>query len=403
MNQKTILILGITLYLVTAIGSFFVFAEPAQPEPEYAPPTGGDLSNLEEGPQTEVCPLNGNLHTVAQRELWETRRPLGIMVENHTESRPQSGLSSADIVYEVVAEGGITRFLSIFYCDNPEMVGPVRSARIYFIRLLQGYGNHPLYAHVGGANTPGPADALGELKEIGWDNYNAVGQFGLGFPYYWRDYDRLPGVATEHTMYTDPSLLWEFAAEEKGLGYEDEDGIAWDEDFRAWEVDDSDPEVGDVTSIRMSYWEQFAGDYSVDWEYDSEDNSYLRFNGGEPHMDKNTDEQLEVSTVMVAFSDESEANDGYENGTHLLYDLTSGNDAIVFKNGQAIEGTWEKDDFESSMIFYSEDGEEIAIAPGKVWVHILPSGNEVDYGAGGSGADAEEEAADDETETGVDE
>ena len=97
----------------------------------------GPSSAFEEdpkAPKTEACPLNGEKRTKKAREFWEKRRPLAVMVENHTEARPQSGLSSADVVYEAVAEGGISRFMALFYCNlSDTQVGPVRSARTYFL------------------------------------------------------------------------------------------------------------------------------------------------------------------------------------------------------------------------------------------------------------------------------
>ncbi|GIW64151.1 MAG: hypothetical protein KatS3mg092_0084 [Patescibacteria group bacterium] len=92
--------------------------------------------NLNNEPKTEECPINGAFYSKSQRQKWEARRPLGVMIENHVEARPQSGLSSADVVFEVVAEGGITRFLSVFYCQDAPYIGPIRSARIYFIKLF---------------------------------------------------------------------------------------------------------------------------------------------------------------------------------------------------------------------------------------------------------------------------
>ena len=182
-------------------------------------------------PKTEECPLNGEMLGRSLKDKWVTRRPLGIMVENHTEARPQSGLSSADVVYEAVAEGGITRFLAVFYCHDAAFVGPVRSARIYFLRTIQGYGDHPLYAHVGGANTDGPADALGEIEDLGWANYNDLNQFSVPFPNFWRDYERLPDRATEHTVYTSTSKLWDYAKTKRDLTNVDDKGVAWDANF----------------------------------------------------------------------------------------------------------------------------------------------------------------------------
>ena len=87
-------------------------------------------------PKTENCPLNGQMFTKAEKDIWETRRPITAMIENHADSRPPSGLSKADVVYEAVAEGGITRFLTVFYCNasaEDVRIGPIRSVRVYFI------------------------------------------------------------------------------------------------------------------------------------------------------------------------------------------------------------------------------------------------------------------------------
>jgi len=105
-------------------------------------------------PKTEACPINGQMFTKAEKTIWETRRPITAMIENHADSRPPSGLSKADVVYEAIAEGGITRFLTVFYCDasaEDVRIGPVRSVRVYFIDWAQEYGL-PLFVHSGGAN-----------------------------------------------------------------------------------------------------------------------------------------------------------------------------------------------------------------------------------------------------------
>ena len=208
MPTKHTIFLSFVMFLIVGTVSYFYFSSGFGQGANNAPlktitNEAGEEEVVDTAPKTEVCPLNGQLFSKARKKLWETRRPLGVAIENHLEARPQSGLSKADVVYEAVAEGGITRFLALFYCQDAKPIGPVRSARIYFLKLLQGYGNNPLYAHVGGANTPGPADALGEIRDLGWDGYNDMNQFAVPFPYYYRDYERLPDRATEHTMYSD--------------------------------------------------------------------------------------------------------------------------------------------------------------------------------------------------------
>jgi len=331
-------------------------------------------------PKTEICPINGQYLTKTQKDNWERRRPLGLMIENHREARPQSGLSSADVVYEAVAEGGITRFLAVFYCQDAPYVGPVRSARIYFVRLIQGYGNYPLYAHVGGANTPGPADALGEIRDLEWGSYNDLNQFSVPFPYFWRDYERLPNRATEHTVYSSTAKLWQYAASQRGLTNVDKDGESWDKNFTLWKFqDDADKSKrGTVNKISFSFWQSFQSDYSVVWNYNSENNSYQRENGGSPHLDKNNGKQLTAKNVIVVFTKESPANDGYEGG-HILYKIVGSGDGLLFQNGQAVKISWEKESEESQIRFYDNVGKEVSLVRGQDWVEILPVGNKVTY------------------------
>jgi len=383
MNKKLLILIGVVMYLGTSVGTYAFFnlksaAAPVATNPESMTP--GNV--VDTAPKTEECPLNGELYSEAARVKWEKRRPLGIMIQNNIEARPQSGLSSANIIHEVVAEGGITRFLAMYYCDDPKIVGSVRSARMYFIRLLQGYGENPLYAHVGGANTPGPADALGEIKKLGWYGYNDMDQFAVPFPNYWRDYDRLPGRATEHTMYTNTQKLWDFAAKKRELANNDEDGVTWDADWEPWTFQDDAKEGtrGAAATIRYGFWsDKLGSDYDVSWAYDPITNTYKRSNGGEPHIDKDTDKQLATKNVIVAFADESVANDGYEHGQHMLYDVLGTDDALIFQNGKATVGTWKKKKATDMMRFYDKAGDEIAMIRGQIWISILPTGNDVDY------------------------
>lgn len=330
------------------------------------------------GPKTEECPINGKMLTKNHHVNWAKRRPLGVMIENHTDARPQSGLTSADVVYEFVAEGGITRFLALYYCEDARFVGPVRSARVYFIDMLQGYGNYPLYAHVGGANTDGPADALGEISDLGWGNYNDMNQFSIPFPTFYRDYSRLEGVATEHTMYSSTDKLWKFAAEKRKLTNVDEEGVAWDETFEPWTFVDEKPGAGTTTKISYDFWDGYKT-HSVSWAYSKTTNSYVRSHQkGGPHLDLNTNKPVSPKNVAVMLVKESKANDGYEGG-HMLYGTVGRGNALVFQNGDVIKGTWRKPTEEDQVRFYDAAGKEIPMVRGQVWVSAIPMANEVVY------------------------
>src|SRR3989344_830018 len=389
MNKKFVVLAAVLIYLISAYFSYDLFSSQGGASQGKSGLQTGVVKNVNqakinnvnpenfEGPKTEECPLTGELLTKQHKDLWESRRPLGIMIENHTDARPQSGLSSADTVYEFVAEGGITRFLAIFYCKDAQYVGPVRSARIYFMSMLQAYGANPLYAHVGGANAPGPADALGTINKLGWGNYNDMNQFSIPFPTYYRDYDRNPGVATEHTMYSSTQKLWKFAAEKRKLTNKDEEGEAWDKDFSGWEFKDSDPvSATNTTKISYDFWTGKKS-WSVAWDYDKATNSYKRSHGdGESHVDKNTKKQLAAKNVIVALMQENSANDGYPGGHRLFKTLGSGK-AYIFQNGEAIEGTWKKKEDEDMIRFYDKSGKEVELVRGQTWVSAIDDDNEV--------------------------
>jgi hypothetical protein len=181
-------------------------------------------------------------------------------------------------------------------------------------------------------------------------------------------------VATEHTVYSSTEKLWE-VAQERGWEYEDEEGVAWNEIYVPWTfVPEDEIEKGTTTDISYVFWDSSpAGDFSVQWKYDPIENVYLRSIGGEPHMERNTGEQLAFKNVVVMFSAESRANDGYENNVHLLYELIGEGEAVVFRNGTAVETTWEKASRTDRTIFYDEDGQEIEFVEGSVWISNVPT------------------------------
>lgn len=333
------------------------------------------------GNRIEACPINGALYTKAEKNIWSGRRPLLVMIENHLESRPQSGLSDADVVYEAVAEGGITRFMAVYYCQAAafeSILGPVRSARTYFLDWASEY-NFPLYVHVGGANTPGPANALGQIGDYGWAASNDLNQFSIGYPTFWRDYERLGRtVATEHTMYTTTEKLWA-VGKKRGYTNVDPENNEWADDFIPWQFVKSEPgEKGDIGLISYKFWDY--QEYAVRWQYDPAANVYRRSNGGSDHLDLNTKEALTAKNVVVQFAKESRANDGYEGNAHLLYGTTGKGEALIFKDGVVIEGSWSKAKRTSRTVFLDAKGKEISFNPGRIWISILPVGNKVDYG-----------------------
>ncbi len=399
--RKVLIIAGLVVYLLSAGLSYaaFSFLRPGIPWGKTATPTPAAKTGqfkvpknpYADLPKTEACPLSGAMYSKPEKDLWDKRRPLGVMIENSKAARPQSGIASADVVYEAVAEGGITRLMAVFYCQDTDFAGPVRSARTYFLDWISEYGSSPLYAHVGGANTPGPADALGQIERYGWGAFNDLNQFSVGFPTFWRDYERLgPDTATEHTVYSATSKLWSFVAQKRGLtnvAVDDFTGlkVAWDKTFTPWTFKDD----ADLASRPTSFSAEFAlsgtqasysNDYVVKWLYDHDSNSYLRFNGGVEHKDMDNNQQLLAKNVVLLFTTLTVADDGYSeegHGSHLLYGTKGTGKAKFFIDGKVIDGTWSKKTRTDRTKFFTASGAELKLNRGQTWVEVLPIGQTI--------------------------
>jgi hypothetical protein len=361
--------------------------------PVATPPIGGGLNIDPSAPKTAECPINGMMYTAAEQKVWASRRPLFVMIENSVDARPQSGLNSADVLYEAVAEGGVTRFGAVFFCGvaaKDTIVGPVRSARTHFINLASEY-NYPLYAHVGGANcgsndpklctTDKRVQALEQLSQYGWvgPKGNDLNQFSIGFPTFWRDYERMGRtVATEHTMYSSTEKLWKYAGATRGWTNKSPDGKSeWKDKFVMWTWKDDAKEEsrGTVATISFGFWESYH-DFDVTWKYDKATNMYTRENGGQPHKDRDDDSQLTAKAILVQYTKELGPLDEHK---HMLYEVIGTGKGILFQDGTATEITWSKKDRESRTVFTDAKGKKLAFNRGKLVIEILPADNKVTY------------------------
>lgn len=395
LESKTMMaVLGfLGLYLVTTGVSLAGFSYVFKNNTTFSPVSGGDdglVSRIDlSKPKTEVCPINGAYFTKEEKSYWEKRRPIIAMVENSLDARPQSGLSKADVVYEAVAEGGITRFMPIFYCNTASQevkLAPVRSVRIYFINYAMEYGNKPIFMHVGGANdysgsgdTVREAKALEYLETIGWrvprgNDFDTT--YDSAYPVFWRNYERLGRpVATEHTMMASLDAAYE-QAEKRGLGFKDKDGKAWDSSFVPWTFADDKPAQSSVVQdISFDFWST-KPDYSVGWKYDKASNSYLRSTGGQPHTDLETKAQLSSKNIVVLFAKERGPVD---RNMHMMYTVTGTGEALVFQNGSVINATWQKKDGYDRLKLTDSKGNDISFVRGVTWFHVVPAGNTVNY------------------------
>ena len=362
------MVLGVVLAGVLSLTLVYFFGKGNLSE--FLSPLSDRSSQSSTGSESQKVqnPLTGVLYS--QKDApWIGSRPLAIMVNNYTDARPQSGLIYADVVYEIVAEGGITRFIPFFLSEAPEKIGPVRSARDYYLVLVKELGD-AMIMHIGWS-----PQALEAIET--WP----VRSLGRGGGQFWRENPR--NVATEHTAYVNGADLRVVGNE---LGWE---GVS--PDFVSWKFKEDSPAIDASTPVgegcsttsaycdplEIDFW--YEGDYSAIFKYNPENNSYLRYTGYDssgdpiPNNDQDTDEQVEVKNVIVQFADETPVEG--DDKSRLSYDLVGSGTGLVFMDGTVVEVTWSKADRDSRTLFYDINGDEMEFNRGKFWISIVPARN----------------------------
>lgn len=264
------------------------------------------------------------------------RTPLMWVVDNHPSARPQDGFASADMIYEVPVEGGLTRFLFITASKAPGVIGPLRSARGYFTQLASEY-NASIVHHGSSATFPQAIDLLG-VQSI--DLRDAASQ-----PI-WRD----GGRTAPHNLYSGLSELVDYVERGKPKEY-----IG-----RRWLFSGTKPVLGQVTYISLIY----PGGYTVEYRLGSE-GSYIRMTDG-VRVDFTLDNILVQQTSV-------------RDGAEVSVDVCGTGTAYFFTRGQVFSGTWVKDTPAGPTIFCDVNGKEWELTPGKTIIHVVPVLTAVQY------------------------
>ncbi len=305
-------------------------------------------------------PITGVYYSNEAAKSWQGRRPLTVMIDNHQLARPYLyGLQKADVIYEAVAEGGITRFLAVFHSKNVGKIGPVRSARVYYMSWALEFPGY--YAHVGGAAAPGPANIHSFIAQY---NVLSLNQFRLGASTYsFGGNVLLPGGGIlSHINYTSTSKLWS-AGEKLYSGTNKLPKFAqWD--FKADRPYDERPES---KSFKFNFW--YLPAYEVQWKYNRDTNSYLRWQGGKKHVDKATKKQLSAKNVVLTYMTERSAGDGT---SHRLYTVTGEGNAVLYRDGRKVLATWKRKSLSARMKFYERGtNKELKFNRGLTWIEIV--------------------------------
>ena len=270
-------------------------------------------------------------------------RPVAIMIDNQYYARPQSSLSEADIVYEILAEGLITRYMAIFYSSSAEFVGPIRSARPYFINRALEYD--ALYAHVGGS--PQAWADLVNLNVADLDGLSGNGMYRT----------TKTNKKAPHNTYSSTKALIKSA---KNRGYR------INGNFEFFDFLNSDEKLfnsKDANYIKIIYKPSSSSDkvgYYVEFKYDNEKKHYLRYVNGKKHIDEYTKKDIKAKNIIVQYMSHKVIDD---KGRLKLGDIGTGKGYLI-TNGKKVNVTWEKKDRRSRTNFYDENGELIKLNSG---------------------------------------
>jgi hypothetical protein len=302
-----------------------------------------EVSNVEKQPKTEfpyTFPLTG-----IGSETNTDGRAVAVMINNHPKARPQSGLNKADMVYEVLAEGGITRFLAVFQSEKPENIGPVRSSRDYYIELAKGL--KALYiAH-------GYSLEAQQMLEAGYiDNLNGMVYDGTLFK-------RASFRKAPHNSYiTYDNVL-------KGAKLKKYSMEQTPPAFKFLTKKETENLAGETaTSVKVSYFSDQMFD-SV-YEYDSSIGRYKRFSGGEQTVDFETKDPILLDNILIVeMNHQKEDSYGRQD-----INLTSGGKAYLLQLGKVNEIEWKNI---NGRIAPFKNGEEVSLVQGKTWVNVIPT------------------------------
>lgn len=291
------------------------------------------------------------------KEEYVNSRPYAVMLNNIREAQPQFGISQADIVYEVCAEGGITRMLALYQdIGAVGSIGSIRSARPYYVELA--LGHDAIFLHAGGSE-----QAYSDISSKGVTAFDAVRGSDVG-SLFWRDQQRISANGYEHSVFTSgEAALSDISG--RNIRHEHESAYEYEQEF-AWEAT---PEGGYAASTVAV---EFSGYKTGTFEYD--EGLYYASQYGSAHVDAGNSEQVAVSNLLVLYTNIYVLDDV----GRLSVSLTGSGEGKYFCGGRGIDILWSRD--AGGQFFYTlEDGTPLVMERGRSYVCIIQSGNSVTY------------------------
>lgn len=286
-----------------------------------------------------------------QSQAVSTQAVTGIMIENSPDARPQSGLKNSGVVFEAIAEGGITRFLAVYQEQKPQLVGPVRSVRMYYVDWIAAF--NASVAHIGGSSA-----ALAEVRN---GSYRDIDQF-FNAGAYWRATDRY----APHNVYTSFEKLDQLNVS-KGYTSSQFTGFSRkDSQAAPAPTEGATPSSARANQITVT----ISGPaYNSSYVYNAATNTYDRSQAGAPHLDR---EEGQISPRVVVVLDVQQSTifeDGYRESIAAIGSGT----AHIFQDGTVQEVTWTKKSKTEQITFTDASGKDVPLARGQTWITAVPS------------------------------
>lgn len=277
-------------------------------------------------------------------------RPYAVMIDNQGSiCLPQGGMSQAQVIYEAVVEGGITRYMPVFWGLKTELIGPVRSSRHYFLDYAMEHD--AIYVHIGWSPM-----AMADIPKFGINNIN--GAHGV----FW---DITQDKSNWQDTYTSMEKLEEYVKKVNYRTNTEKDMV-----FKYHEKDQELINGKKAEKINLVY----SAEYKSYYEYDAEKKLYLRFRNGKPHIERQTEEQLTAKNIIIQKVKNYDIK-GDQAGRQEVNTVGSG-EGYYITNGKCIDITWSKSSRPEKTKYLDSEGKEIVLNPGQTWVQIFPvSGN----------------------------
>lgn len=293
-------------------------------------------------PTTEASRLTG-----VQIPIETNKRPVtSVQIENSPDARPQAGLKDAGVVFEAIAEGGITRFNASFLESQPDYIGPVRSVRPYYAVLAAPFD--PIFVHAGGS-----ADGLAKLRDLGLKDMDH-GANGNTFR-------RVSDRYAPHNLYTSMADLDKASA---GRGYTASNVKS----LLRKEEEKGKPVAARIIDLNIS-----SPLYNVHYDYDAASNTYLRTMAGKPHTDHKSGAQIAPKVVVALVMSFS------QNGIYSVYQTVGSGHATIFQDGQVIQATWKKAGEKEQFEFVDAAGQPVKLSAGQTWFTLVKAANNVTF------------------------